>query len=101
MCWERQATLTWWASSLSLRRETGVQLLNVQEARRRVKGVERHDSLAVWREQVEQALRGRGDIQDLARGASDAYEDLLGSLYFYYLYCGESMNAAEMGSREA
>jgi hypothetical protein len=75
--------------------------MNVRrEARRRVKEAERHDSLADWREQVEQALRGRGDIRDLARGASGAYEDLLDSLFFYYVYYGESMKAAEMGSRE-
>lgn len=68
-----------------------------QEARRRVNRAGSHDSLAAWREQVERARRGRGNGRDLARGAAGAYEDLLDSLFFYY---GESMRAAEMGSRE-
>jgi hypothetical protein len=67
-----------------------------QEPRRRMNEAEHYDSLADWREQVEQALRGRENPRDLAKGTAGAYEDLLDSLFFYY---GESMRAVEKGIR--
>ena len=60
-----------------------------------------NDPLEAWREQVEEARRGRGAGRNLARGllqeSAEAYESFLDSIFFYY---GESARAAEKGARE-
>jgi hypothetical protein len=74
----------------------------VQQPRRVLTQDSYNDLLDTWREQVEQALKGQEEAgwslaQGLAQESADAYEDFLGSLYFYY---GEHARAAEKGSRE-
>jgi hypothetical protein len=60
---------------------------------------EHNELLDVWRAQVDRARRGqeadRNLARRLARESADAYEDFLGSVFFYY---GE--NAGEAGEYE-
>jgi hypothetical protein len=76
-------------------REGAIRMV-VQQARR-VTQDWNNELLDTWRDQVEQALREQRVGRNLGRDSADAYEDFLSSLFFYY---GESMRAAEMGSRE-
>ena len=73
----------------------------VQQARRVVTLDSYNDLLDARREQVEQTRRGqeagRSLTQSLAQESADAYEDFLGSIFFYY---GENARAAEKGTRE-
>jgi hypothetical protein len=76
----------------------------VQQVRRAGQEERRNDLpllLDAWREQVEQARRGQEAswslAQGLARDSTDAYEDFLDSISFYY---GENARAAEKGTRE-
>ncbi len=68
---------------------------------RRVTPQEHNDLLDVWREQLNQARRGQEAswrlAQDLAQQSTDAYEDFLESVFFYY---GENTRAAEKDTRE-
>jgi hypothetical protein len=68
---------------------------------RRVTPEGHDDLLDVWREQVDQARRGRELSWNLAQGLSQesaaAYDDFLEALFFYY---GENIRAAEKGTRE-
>ena len=76
----------------------------VQRVRRAGQEERRNDLpllLDAWREQVEQARRGQEAswslAQGLARDSTDAYEDFLDSIFFYY---GENARAAEKSTRE-
>ena len=71
----------------------------VQQARRGITQEEHNDLQDVWREQVDQARRGQEAgwslAQGLAQESAEAYEDFLGSIFFYY---GENARAAEKGT---
>ncbi len=74
----------------------------VQQPRRRIVTPEGHnDLLDVWREQVDQARRGRelswNLAQRLSQESAAAYDDFLEALFFYY---GENARAAEEGTKE-
>jgi hypothetical protein len=68
---------------------------------RRVTPEGHDDLLDVWREQVDQARRGRelswNLAQRLSQESAAAYDDFLEALFFYY---GENARAAEKGTRE-
>ena len=72
----------------------------VQQVRRVGQEERRNDLpllLDAWREQVEQARRGQEASWSLAQDSTEAYEDFLDSIFFYY---GEYARAAEKGTRE-
>ena len=74
----------------------------VQQVRRVGQEKQRNDLfLDDWLEQAEQARRGQEAYwslaQGLARDSAEAYEDFLGSIFFYY---GENVRATEKGTRE-
>ncbi len=68
---------------------------------RRVTPEGHDDLLDVWREQVDQARRGRelswNLAQRLSQESAAAYDDFLEALFFYY---GENARAAEEGTKE-
>jgi hypothetical protein len=74
----------------------GASRMVIRQARRATQE-ERNDLLGPWLEQVEQARRRQEAGRSLARGPTNAYEDCLDSIFFYY---GENARAAERATRE-
>lgn len=63
---------------------------------------EHNDLLDVWREQVNQAVRGQEASwslaqEDLVQQSAAAYEDFLEAIFFYY---GENARAVEKSTKE-
>ena len=73
----------------------------VLQQARRITPQEHNVLLDVWREQLNQAQRGQEASWSLAQGlaqeSAEAYEDFLGSVFFYF---GENARAAEKGTRD-
>jgi hypothetical protein len=73
----------------------------VLQLARRITPQEHNVLLDVWREQLNQAQRGQEASWSLAQGlaqeSAEAYEDFLGSVFFYF---GENARAAEKGTRD-